>query len=163
MLIILSKDQRLHAWAGYPASQADNWGRIVGLGDGNLHSATERLLHALNYVGNDEPLCLFAHGSNTAIGDEGSGPGDWTWTVEDIAVILAMTLGQRGFTGPILIQACAGGITNFSTHLALALSQQRALLGVWIYGYNKPVPIVQVFPAPSQLDTNVELQPVQVT
>lgn len=158
MLIILSKDQRLNAWCGYPASHSDNWGRSVELGDGNIISATERLLHALSHVGSDEPLCLFAHGSDTAIGDPGR-----IWTVDDIAVILAMTLGQRAYTGPILIQACADSITNFSTHLALALSRQGVLNGVWIYGYNKPVPIVQVFPAPSQLDTNVELQPVQVT
>lgn len=163
MLIIVSRDPRLHVWCADPSSHADDWGLIVNLGNGNQASATALLISALGRLGDDEPLCLVGHGNDTEIGDEGSGPSDWTWTVRQVAAILAARLGLRGYHGKILAETCAETVTNFTTHLALALAGHHALRGVWLYGYNRPVDVWHTFPAPSQLDSSVELQPVQVT
>jgi hypothetical protein len=161
MLIIMTRDARLHAWCADPMSHAANWGDIVGLGHGNVGDATAHLRHALRLLGPGEPLCLAGHGSDTEIGD--SQATGWTWGVNDIAAILAEELGPRGYNGPILIETCAETISNFSTNVAIALGAMGALRRVWLFGYNRPVDITHTIPSPSQLPTSRELQPVQVT
>jgi hypothetical protein len=122
--------------------------------------ATVLLGYALNFLGQNEPLCLNAHGNDTEIGDAG-GPYDWVWNVNIIAGVLGYAV-PNGYAGPILIRACATQITNFSARLAVSLQNGQLLNGVWIFGYNNPLPVQQGFPAPANLSNQVDLQGTQV-
>ena len=122
--------------------------------------ATGLLGYALSFLGQNEPLCLTAHGSNTQFGDA-SGPYRWIWNVNIIAGVLGYSV-QDGYAGPILIRACATEITNFSARLAVSLQNGQLLNNVWIFGYNNPLPVDQGFPAPANLGNQVDLQGTQV-
>ncbi|MDN5797357.1 MAG: hypothetical protein L0H79_16595 [Intrasporangium sp.] len=161
MLVVCTRDQDLRGWAKNPESGADQWGDLVELPLGKQQHATARLETALGSLKRDEALCLSAHGSDTEIGDEGSGKTDWTWTVGDIASLLKLN-ARNDYRGPVLISACAEAVSNFSAHLAVALEQEQALNGLWVYGYNNAVPAEISFPRPSRLDKNSELQGTQV-
>lgn len=67
-----------------------------------------------------------------------------------------------GPVGPVLVHACAENVSNFSAGLALALEEERALEGVWVYGYNRPVPADARYPRPDALSRQVDLQGTQV-
>jgi len=95
------------------------------------------------------------------MGDAGNGPYDLTWNVNDIAGILIRNV-PNGYAGPILIRICSSHITNFSARLAVSLQNGQGLNGIWIYGYNRAVPVQQAFPDPTNLANQVDLQGTQV-
>jgi hypothetical protein len=162
MLIVVTQDQGVINWCRSPQSGAGQWGELVVINAGSSPTATVQLRHALARVGQNQPLCLTGHGNNTELGDAGSGGMSWSWSVQEIAGLLGAEL-PHNFAAPILIEACATTVTNFSAHAAVCLGQLRQLVGVWIYGYNQPVAITHPFPAPQALDRNVELQATQVS
>jgi len=108
-------------------------------------------------LGVGEALALSAHGSNTELGNAAA--GSWTWTVEAIAALLSDA--PNGYTGPILIHACATDIVNFSANLAQAL-RNNGILAHWIYGYNRAVGTNEDYPDPTELDKIVALQGTKV-
>ncbi|MBV9772328.1 MAG: hypothetical protein JO040_00160 [Gemmatimonadetes bacterium] len=122
--------------------------------------ATHAIAVALSELDNGEPLCFSAHGNNKMIGDD-----HWQWTYEDITRLL--TEHTNGYSGPILIHACATEIVNFSAHLAVKLEKELermlAFRGTCVYGYNRSVPIDTRFPRPDLLDRQVDLQVTCVT
>jgi hypothetical protein len=161
MLIVCTKDPIIVQTAQDPRSGSGMWGTLVILDPRfNQAQATAAMTDALRGSPN-EPLCFSAHGNDDEIGDEGSGSNDWSWSRAKLALILQDAL-LRGFCGPILIHACAQRVSNFSAGLAVALERIRALNGVWIYGYQKPVPVRAGFPHPYKMDRNVELYGSQV-
>jgi hypothetical protein len=150
------------AWTFNPQSGATQWGNALQIPIGSKQKrATALLGEALKFLGANEPLCLNCHGSDTEIGDAGSGGNDWTWNVNDIAGILINDV-PNGYAGPILIKACATHVTNFSARLAVSLQNGRGLNGVWIYGYNLALSATQSFPDPTKLSSQVDLQGTQV-
>ena len=161
MIIILTRDLQVAGWATTPGSNAGAWGRLVIINTGNQNAATAQLQLALSHVAPDEPLCLVGHGNDVEIGDAGNDPADWSWTFDDIARLLGGRL-QRNHRAPILIQSCANTVANFSAHTAVRLGELRALVGVWLYGYNRPVDVYRTLPNPDTLGRNVELQGTQV-
>jgi hypothetical protein len=161
MLIIVTQDQSIVNWAGTQQSNARAWGQLIIISARSQQQATAQFTQALSMVGSDEPLCLMGHGNDTAIGDAGSGPADWTWSDADVAQILARNLGQE-HVAPILIEACADTIANFAAHVAVQLESMRKLNGVWLYGYNRPVDVTNPMPDPHRLDRNVALQGTEV-
>lgn len=162
MIIVCTKDPAIIGWTANPQSGSAQWGPTLVI-PANLAQAdaTQAIAYALTFLQPNTPLLLNAHGSDTELGDANNGPGDWTWNVNTIAGILAAVLGN-GYAGPILISACANQITNFSARLAVALQNGQALNRVWIYGYNRAVPVNQVFPDPNNLANQVDLQGTQV-
>lgn len=161
MIIVCTKDPVVVNWSLNPLSGSPQWGNVLVLpANADRMYATVLLGYALSFIGQNEPLCLNAHGNNTEIGDA-AGPHDWVWNVNTIAGVLGYSV-PNGYAGPILIRACATEISNFSTRLAVSLQNGQLLNGVWIYGYNNPLPITQGFPAPANLDNPVDLQAAQV-
>lgn len=162
MLIVCTKDPNIIAWTQDTQSGANQWGKIIVIDVFfNQVLATQALADALQQLKKNEPLCLSAHGNDDEIGDEGSGPNDWSWNRSDIATLLRNNAPQE-YSGPILISACADKVSNFSGGLAVELQKIKALNGVWIYGYNKPVGIAQKYPGPNNLAKQVDLQGTQV-
>lgn len=162
MLIVCTKDPTIVRTAQDPRSGSPMWGTLVILDPRfNQAQATAQMQAALRAVGRTEPVCFSAHGNDDEIGDAGSGPGDWGWSRDQIALMLQDAM-PPGFAGPILIHACAESVSNFSAGLAVALERIRALNGVWIYGYQRAVPASAGYPDPRTLDRNVELYGTQV-
>lgn len=104
-------------------SGAANWGAFNLLNPGGQPGATVQLGGFLAQLGQNEALCLSAHGNNDEIGDPA--PPGWEWDVSDIATLL-VTNTPGGYAGPILIHACATSIVNFSANLAQESSGTRA-------------------------------------
>lgn len=162
MIIVCTKDGAVVNWTNNNQSGANLWGNAFAINPmANQDQATQMLCNALAFLGLNEPLCLTAHGNDIEMGDPGNGPYDWTWNVNLIAGCLAVSV-PAGYTGPILIRICANQITNFSARLAVSLQNGQALNGVWIYGYNRAVPMQQAFPNPANLANQVDLQGTQV-
>lgn len=160
MLIVCTKDPTIVDWTNNSESGAQNWGDIIILdAKSSQVDATKQLKAALKKL--DDPLCLSAHGSDTEIGDEGSGGKYWTWSCSQIASYLGSQV-PGSYQGPILIHACAKNVSNFSARLAVALENQRALNGAWIYGYNTAIGSDQRYPEPRLLDSQADLQPTVV-
>jgi hypothetical protein len=161
MLIVCTKDPILVRTAQDPRSGAGQWGTLVIINPRfNQAQATDAIADALR--GRNEPVCFAAHGNDYEIGDPGSGPNDWSWTRAQLALILQNAYPNR-FGGPILIHACAENVSNFSAGLVVALETIRALAGVWIYGYQKAVPVTSGFPNPATMDRNRELYGTRVS
>lgn len=162
MMIVCTKDQQIVDWTNNNQSGANNWGNtyIIPAGNGQ-GQATLLFGNALSLVGVNEPLCLSAHGSDTEIGDAGNGHNDWTWNVNAIANLLINNV-PGGYAGPVLIRTCANQITNFSARLAVNLQNVEELNGLWIYGYNRAVLILNPYPNPNNLANQVDLQGTQV-
>ncbi len=162
MIIVCTKDNTIVNWTNNNQSGANQWGNSLAINPMcDQNQATQQLGYALGFLGANEALCLSAHGNDTELGDAGNGPFDWNWNVNTIAGILYYCV-PPGYAGPILISACADQITNFSARLAVSLQNGRGLNGVWIYGYNRAVPVQQAFPNPAQLAQQVDLQGSQV-
>jgi hypothetical protein len=162
MLIVCTHDAIIVQTAQDPHSGSAMWGELVILDPRfNQAQATAAMTAALRRVRVDEPVCFSAHGNDDVIGD-GYGPTDWLWSRGELALILQDAM-PRGFAGPILIHACAQQVSNFSAGLAVALERIRALAGVWIYGYQKAVPITASYPDPYRMDRNAELYGTQVS
>jgi hypothetical protein len=160
MMIVCTKDPAVVDWANNPDSGSRLWNAVKVIPPAaNQDEASAFLGEKLKNI--NEPLCLFAHGNDEEIGDPGGEKNDWSWTTDAIAKLLQDK--APNYRGPILIQACAERISNFSTGLALALGKLGALRGAWIYGYNRPVPIRKTFPDPAKLGSQVDLQGTQVT
>ena len=162
MLIVITRDGDIMTWAKSDESGARAWGSLKQLSAGTKREADEQMGRLLSLVRIDEPLCITGHGNNTEVGDEGNEPAHWTWTFQDLAVLLGDRL-VPGFGGPILMEVCGESVTDFAAHLAAQLGEQQRLLGVWIYGYNKSVDVRHRFSPPDTLDKNVELTGKQVT
>lgn len=156
MMIVCTKDPDIVDWTGNPVSRATAWDALVVL-DRTFDQAraTTQLRDAISRLRDDEPFCLSAHGNDTELGDEG--PDGWGWTAQTIAAILRQD-APRGYEGPVLIRTCAETIASFAPNLAVALEDLNALDGVWIYGYNRPIPITQTYPGPTRLADKVNLQ-----
>jgi hypothetical protein len=164
MMIVCTKDPAVVGWATNPDSGSEQWHAVAVIPPTSNQAQASRFLAdtlATLDLNVNEPLCLFAHGNDDEIGDPGGGLNDWSWTTDAIAKLLQDRAPR--YRGPILIQACADRISNFSAGLAVALGRLGALRGVWIYGYNRPVPIKKTFPAPASLGSQVDLQGTQVT
>jgi hypothetical protein len=159
MLIVITRDQGIMKWAATAESGAAAWGSLKQLSAGTQTEADTQMQQLLKLVKSDEPLCITGHGDDTEVGDEGSNPGDWTWTHGHLAALLG---GLVDFKAPILMEVCAESVTDFAAHLAASLEKIKKLKGVWIYGYNKSVDVKHKFPPPSGLDKNVELYAKQV-
>jgi len=161
MLIVCTHDNDIINWTGDPRSESHKWSPVYILdGTKKKAGASTQLGNFLTTLGQNESLCLSAHGNDAEIGDEGSGPKDWGWTCAQIANLL----GDKapGFKGNILIHACAKTVSNFSAGLAVALQAKRALKGVWIYGYKDPIGSNQRYPDPADISKHVSLQGTQV-
>jgi hypothetical protein len=161
MLIVCTQDEVVRNWAQNPLSGSNDWGAVIALPAGPQQNASQAFLNALRALDRNEPLCLSAHGNDTEIGDSGHGPNDWGWDTEDIAELLRLSVPNH-YSGPVLCSVCSETVANFSAGLVVALERARALNGVWIYGYNRPVPSNAHFPAPNELDRKVDLQGTQV-
>ncbi len=159
MLIVCTQDNRIIDFTRTPESGAARWRQLVELSPGGQRQATAELKVALARVEQTEDLCLSAHGNDTEIGDEDE--HGWTWTVSEIAGLLAENLPQ-GYSGRILIRACTDTIASFAANLAVELERRKRLNGVWIYGYIKHLAIKTQYPDPKNLDKDVELSPHQV-
>jgi len=158
MLIVCTQDAEIRRWTNDRESGSARWSPVSLISDNlNQNGATRDLQSLLNVLGRTEVLCLSAHGNDTEIGDEDD--EGWTWTTTDIAAMLARNPKHQG---PILIHACSRSIANFAAGLAVELEKIRALNGVWIYGYNKPVPRKAKYPDPNTLDKQAELQGTRV-
>ncbi|MDJ0824395.1 MAG: hypothetical protein QNJ16_02715 [Rhodobacter sp.] len=156
MLIVCTKDNEI-VQAAQNKESAKAWAPLKIVNSGlNQNQATLAIAGFLQGLGN-EPLCFSAHGNDEEIGDESS---PWGWDSDDIAGLLKAN--KPNYKGPILIHACSENVSNFSAHLAVALKKKNALIGVWIYGYNKAIDSDAGFPDPNKLDKNVELQGTQV-
>ena len=161
MLIVCTQDAAIINWTQQAASNSVLWGNVQYLAVGQTQvQATNQLAGFLANLSNNEPLCLSAHGNDTEIGDAGTGPNDWGWTTNAIAGLLQANAANN--QGPMLMRVCCETVANFSAGLAVALENIQALNLVWIYGYNRPVPITQVYPAPGNLGNQVDLQGTQV-
>lgn len=159
MLIVMTQDAKIMKTVRLDPSAAA-WDRLEQLLAGTQTQANEQMKQLLKQVKQNEPLCITCHGSDTAIGDIGGKPGDWEWTNDNLAVLLGSLVTD--YKGPILIEVCAKSVTDFAAHLTVSLEKKRHLNGVWIYGYSKSISIDHRFPAPHQLDKNVELAGKQV-
>ncbi|WP_265520313.1 hypothetical protein [Oerskovia flava] len=159
MLIVCTQDTRIRTSTADPSSGSSAWGDVVELPVGAQVHADQGFAHAL--AGLTDPLCLSAHGNDTELGDADSRPQDWEWSVDQIGDLL--TRVPPGYADPILVHACAEQISNFAARLALALAQRRVLDGVWVYGYNRPVPADASYPPPVGLERRADLQWTQVT
>lgn len=135
------------------------WGPFNLLNNGGQPGATVQMRGFIRQVTVAEALCLSAHGNNTEIGDEES--IGWVWSAADIANLLNENL-PAGYSGKILISACATNVVNFSANLAQALRDQGWRIGLWIYGYNTATPAGGTYPNPGTLDQNLSLQGTQV-
>lgn len=163
MLIVCTKDQSIVQWAQNQNSGSNKWNVVAVIPPGSTQpEASEFLANTLATLNlnTTEPLCLFAHGNDSEIGDPGSGPNDWLWTAEDITNIFKERALK--FRGSILIQACAQNVANFSAALTINLENKKILTGVWVYGYNLPVDVEKRFPNPTLLSQQVDLQGTQV-
>ncbi|UTY56252.1 hypothetical protein [Massilia sp. erpn] len=159
MLIVMTRDGAIMKTVASDAG-VEAWGSLKQLSAGTQSQANQQMAQLLKLVKENEPLCITCHGSDQAIGDEGSDPGDWTWSSDDLAVLLGGLVD--GYKGPILMEVCAESVTDFAAHLAVSLEKKRRLNGVWIYGYNKSISINHPFPAPAKLGQNAELAGKQV-
>ncbi len=157
MLVVCTQDDDIREAVERHGSGADAWGEVVLLPKGS-RAAAERALVAVLATARG-PVCLSAHGNDEEIGDEGNGADDWGWSRRQVARLLARVPGR---VGPVLVHACAENVSNFSAGLALALQEERALEGVWVYGYNRPVPATADYPRPDALSRQVDLQGTQV-
>ena len=157
MLVVCTQDDDIREAVEEHGSGADAWGEVVLLPKGSRAAAERALVAALATARG--PVCLSAHGNDEEIGDEGHGADDWGWNRRQVARLLARVPGP---VGPVLVHACAENVSNFSAGLALALQEERALEGVWVYGYNRPVPADARYPRPDVLSTQVDLQGTQV-
>lgn len=163
MLIVCTRDLTVVQTAQSGASGANAWGALhVVPAVASQLQATQAIAAAIAQLGANEPLCFSAHGNDAEIGDDGSGPNDWSWTRAQIAMLLIQNAPAH-YAGPILIHACAQDVSNFAAGLAVALGSIPALVGVWIYGYNRSVPSNGGFPAPNTLARQADLQGSQVT
>jgi hypothetical protein len=158
MLIVCTQDNRIIDFTRSAESGAARWGELVELPHGRQRQATLAFKSALGRVGDNEDLCLSAHGNDDEIGDE---DGGWTWTASQVAELLADNL-PNGYRGRILIRACTDTVASFAAHLAVELERRERLYGVWIYGYIKHLAIKTQYPEPKNLDKDVELSPHQV-
>lgn len=157
MLVVCTQDDDIREAVEEHGSGADAWGEVVLLPKGSRAVAERALVAALATARG--PVCLSAHGNDEEIGDEGNGADDWGWNRRQVARLLARVPGP---VGPVLVHACAENVSNFSAGLALALEEERALEGVWVYGYNRPVPATAGYPPPDALSRQVDLQGTQV-
>ena len=160
MLIVCTRDNEIRDTAQEPLSDAKLWGTVTLLPSGTKPAANRAFVEALKTLRRDEPLCLSAHGNDEEIGDETA--KGWGWDSQAIAALLAEH-APRGWTGPILIHACAKQVSNFSAHLAVALDTAKAFDGLWCYGYNKAVPSASGYPDPAKLDKKPDLQGTRVS
>ncbi|HTZ85332.1 MAG TPA: hypothetical protein VMB05_01575 [Solirubrobacteraceae bacterium] len=160
MLIVLTRDAKIMAWAASPDSGAEAWPPLKQLSAGDQRDASQQLSTLLKLVKPHEPLCITGHGNDHEVGDEGRKRADWTWTSPQLAELLGGLVD--GYKGPILTEVCSNTLTDFSANLVLALQKLKRLNGVWVYGYGKSVDVTHPFPDPSKLDTNRELTGKQV-
>lgn len=159
MLLVLTQDPQVRRWAEDPRSGSQRWGGIGHAPAGPQQGADAWWRQALPRLGAQEPLLLAAHGNDTEIGDPD--PDGWGWTVG--AVVGALGAAPAAWRGPVVIWACAEQVTNFSARLAVALGDAQVFDGLWVYGFNRPVPVDKTFPDPALLGQQVDLQPTQVT
>lgn len=163
MLIVCTKDADCVNWAVNTNSGSAAWGAVNQIPVlASQLQASQQLGNYLAALNANEPLCLYAHGNDHEIGDSGGGVGDWGWSIKQLAVILGNNAPGK-YQGPILIQACAKNVVNFSAGLAVELGKLDKLVGVWVYGYNRPVDVTKSFPPPSKLEKQVDLQGTQVS
>jgi len=155
MIIVCTQDPVIRA----NQAGAAPWGAFNLLAPGGQPAATVQMRGFVGQLGVAEPLCLSAHGNNEEIGDED--PAGWGWTLQDIASILNTRLPQ-GYNGDILISACATNVVNFSANLAQVMRNNGWRIGLWIWGYNTPLPSNASYPNPNMLSINVSLQGTQV-
>ena len=160
MLIVITRDPDVIRWANLPISGAMAWGRLKILSAGSQEQATAQMKQYLKLVDRNEPLCITGHGNDYEVGDEGSGPDDWSWSNDEMAELLSGLV--NGYKGPILMEVCSNSVTDFSANLVVSLEKLKALDLVWIYGYNKGVGITHPFPKPANLTKNIELTGKQV-
>jgi hypothetical protein len=162
MLIVVTSDKAIVDWSRDSDSGSGNWGVVNVLTPGPQAKATNQLNKLLKKVGKNEPLCIVSHGNDAEIGDENPSQANaWTWTSDDMGNNVGNNL-PSDYQAPILLATCCESITDFTANMALALERIRRLNKVWIYGYNKGVPIRHPFPAPDKLDKSVELTGKQV-
>lgn len=166
MLIFCTKDQDLiNAWIN-----TTTWGDVYVLDAGaDQNEATVELIHYLQLLRPQEPLCIAAHGNNNEIGDDGSGDNDWSWSCADIAKVLRLAGPNGGWSAntgsdetdaKVLFQVCCSNVANFSAGVAVALEKNPPRdFSVWCYGYRRSVPFRESIPSPAQLDRNPALQP----
>jgi hypothetical protein len=127
-------------FAQSPGSGASLWGNLIVL------PAADNLPAAIGQLAPSEPLCLYAHGNNSDIGDSDEIPNGWSW---DYTAIATMLIANATATLPcILIYACATSVANFSAALAVQLESDQAFNGLWCFGWNTPVTIGTTIPAP---------------
>lgn len=162
MLIICTIDPDIVRHAQQPNSGADRWSRLLILDPSSTQQqATASLAAALRSLGSQEPLCLSAHGNDFEIGGSGHDGDNWGWSRETIADLLRQN-APVNYSGPVLIRACAEHVSNFSAGLAVQLQMSGALNGIWIYGFNRPLPVDATYPRPELMGQSVELQGTQV-
>ena len=151
MTIVCTGDPGIISYANDPSSGSAAWGVV------NVVANQNALAGIVAGLGENEPLCLCAHGNNSSIGD--AGPDGLGWTYTQIASILAANAPNLGV---VLIYACASSVANFSAALAVQLESLMQLDGLWCYGWNTPVTIGTPYPAPQSLASKVFLQGTQV-
>jgi virulence factor Evf-like protein len=158
MIIVCTRDARVRNWALDPNSGAGPWGKVELLSEhASQLEASTQLQNLIRDLDPAEPVCLSAHGNNTSIGDE---VGGWTWTVPQLANLLADVPTR---TGPLLISACGeGSPAGIQSALALALEGLKKQKGLWIYTYVDAVPIRVKFPNPHTMDNEGDLTFAQV-
>jgi len=140
MVIVCTQDPNMIGFAQSPGSGASVWGNLIVL------AAAADLPSAIGQLSPSEPLCLYAHGNNSEIGDSDDTPNGWSWDYTSIATNLIENAPE---TLPcILIYACATSVANFSAALAVQLESDQAFNGVWCFGWNTPVTIGTTIPAP---------------
>lgn len=159
MLIVCTQDQAVREAAEDPGKGGGAWAPIHLMPPGGQPAATVNFRARLAELGENDPLCLSAHGNNNEIGD--AGVQGWGWSDREIAELLRDNVVAT-WKGPILIHACADAIVNFSANLAVRLGGMGVFNGVWCYGYNRAVPSGQGFPAPGTLAAQADLQGTQV-
>lgn len=158
MEIIITKDAGIVAWSANPGSNSASWGvRNTIPNNQNQAAANVTLAGFMGLLGANEALCLTCHGNDNEVGDAGAGGANWGWTQQQIARLLVDNV-PANYAGPILINACAEQVSNFSAGLAVALQGLGRLYNVWIYGYNRSVGINVRYPSPNQLGNMADLQ-----
>lgn len=161
MLIVITRDERIIEWVKNHESNADAWGKTEFLDTKkNRQQATNQLRRLVRQVKQGEALCLIGHGNDEEVGDEGTNRQDWGWKAEQLAEVLAADLCQ-GYKGPILIESCATKIESFVANLASQLKKER-VLGVFLYGYSRPIDIKHTLPKPEWLGKSVEVHGLRV-
>jgi len=158
MLIVVTADQDIRNWTQDPQSNSGAWGTVWGIPRSLAQQdASTALRNQINGLPPAEPICLSGHGNDKEIGDE---VGGWTWTVADLARILANVQPR---SGPLFIRACAKSVVNYSARLAYELEKNQAQPGLWCYGYRIAIDIRAHYPRPQNLDKDVDLQGTQVS